>query len=389
MIGTRLAHYEITAHLGSGGMGDVYQATDSKLGRSVAIKVLPEAFIHDADRKARLEREARALASLNHPHIAAIHGLEESGGQSFLVMELAEGETLAERIARGALPVGEALAIAHQVAEGLEAAHEKGIVHRDLKPANIKISSDGRVKILDFGVAKAFQDEKAEVNRSNSPTLSLAATNAGVILGTAAYMSPEQAKGNAVDRRTDVFAFGCVLYEMFTGRPAFDGETVPEILARVLEREPDWNRLPAGLNPRIVEVLHRCFEKDPRKRRRDMGDVLLDLDSPLPTGEVAAPRARRVRVAWMTALALAALAVLSIAYTAYFRFNRSSSDAPEMRVEISTPSTSDPISFATSPDGRSLVFVAIGDGQPRLWLRPLDAVTAEVLAGTEGASYPF
>src|SRR5438093_5596739 len=211
MIGTKLAHYEITSHLGSGGMGDVYQATDSKLGRSVAIKFLPETFSHDSERVARFEREARVLASLNHSNIAAIHGLEESGERKFLVMELVGGETLAERIKRGPIPVNESLEIAKQICEALEAAHEKGVIHRDLKPANVKITPDGKVKVLDFGLSKVFENEPANTVLPNSPTLSIAATNAGVILGTAAYMSPEQAKGMQVDRRTDIFSFGAVL----------------------------------------------------------------------------------------------------------------------------------------------------------------------------------
>src|SRR5437667_5254041 len=246
MIGTRLAHFQITAHLGSGGMGEVYQATDAKLGRSVAIKLLPEAFARDTERVARFEREARVLASLNHPNIAAIYGLEQSGERKFLVMELVDGETLAERITRGPIPVEESLEIAKQICEALESAHEKGIVHRDLKPANVKIMADGKVKVLDFGLAKAMEPNAASATLSNSPTLSMAATNAGIILGTAAYMSPEQAKGRRIDRRTDIFAFGCVLYEMLTGRPAFDGDDVPEILGAILKSEPDWSRLPAG-----------------------------------------------------------------------------------------------------------------------------------------------
>src|SRR5437016_13241126 len=234
MIGTKLAHYEITGHLGSGGMGDVYQATDSKLGRSVAIKFLPETFSHDNDRVARFEREARVLASLNHSNMAAIFGLEESGDRKFLVMERVDGETLAQRIKRGSIPIDESLGIANQICEALESAHEKVIIHRDLKSANVKITPDGKVKVLDFGLAKAFENEPANAALSNSPTLSMAATNAGLILGTAAYMSPEQAKGRAVDKRTDLFAFGWVLYALLMGRAAFDGEDVGEILARVI-----------------------------------------------------------------------------------------------------------------------------------------------------------
>jgi eukaryotic-like serine/threonine-protein kinase len=218
MIATKLAHFQITAHLGSGGMGDVYQATDTKLGRSVAIKFLPEAFSHDTERVARFQREARVLASLNHPNIAAIHGVEEISGRHFLVMELVQGETLAQKVERGPIELHEALSIAAQVAEALEAAHEKGIIHRDLKPANIKVAPDGKVKVLDFGLAKPSETDSAAVSSSNSPTLSMAATQHGVILGTAAYMSPEQARGKAVDKRTDIWAFGVVLCEMITGK---------------------------------------------------------------------------------------------------------------------------------------------------------------------------
>ena len=278
MIGTKLAHYEITQHLGSGGMGDVYQATDSKLGRSVAIKFLPKAFSHDNERVARFQREARVLASLNHPNIAAIHGLEEFGGRKFLVMELVTGETLAERIKRGAIPVDEALGIAKQIARGLEEAHEKGVIHRDLKPANIKISEQAQVKVLDFGLAKAFAGEAGEMNLSNSPTLSMVATNAGVILGTAAYMSPEQAKGKKTDRTTDLWAFGCVLYEMLAGRAAFEGETLGEILGSVFKAEPDWSQLPAETPESIRRLLRRCLQKEPNLRVRDIRDARIEID---------------------------------------------------------------------------------------------------------------
>src|SRR5262245_13147124 len=251
MIGTKLAHFQITAHLGSGGMGDVYQATDTKLGRSVAIKFLPEEFSHDTERVARFQREARALASLNHPNIAAIHGLEEIDSRCFLVMELISGETLADRINRGAIPVEAVLPIAKQIAVALEEAHDKGIIHRDLKPANIKLTPDGEVKVLDFGLAKAYEREPANAALSNSPTLSMAATNAGLILGTAGYMSPEQARGKKVDRRTDVWAFGCVLYELLTGKRAFAGEDVSETLAFVMTRDVAHDALPPATPPAI------------------------------------------------------------------------------------------------------------------------------------------
>jgi serine/threonine protein kinase len=276
MIGSRLAHYEIVSHLGTGGMGEVYQATDTKLGRSVAIKFLSEAFIHDTDRAARFEREARVLASLNDSNIAAIHGIEDSGGRKFLVMELVPGETLADRIRRGPIPVDDALAIGRQVLAALEAAHERGVIHRDLKPANIKITPQGQVKVLDFGLAKAYDTEATPANLSNSPTLSVASTNAGVILGTASYMSPEQAKGRVVGPRTDIFAFGCVLYEMLSGKQAFAGEDIAEILSRVLQREPDWTLLPPSLPPALLQTVRLCLEKDPRKRRGTAGDVRID-----------------------------------------------------------------------------------------------------------------
>src|ERR1700674_1434062 len=256
--GTRLGSYEITAPIGAGGMGEVYQAHDTKLGRDVAIKVLPEAFAHDPERLSRLQREAKMLAALNHPNIATIHGLEQSNGTSYLVMELVAGETLADRVKReGALPIEEALVICKQIAEALEAAHEKGIIHRDLKPANVKVTPEGKVKVLDFGLAKAFAGDAANEDPSNSPTLSMAATMHGVILGTTAYMSPEQAKGKPVDWRTDIWAFGAVLYELITGKPAFHGEDVTDILAAVVKTEPDWQALPAKIPSSIRTLLSR------------------------------------------------------------------------------------------------------------------------------------
>ena len=378
MIGTKLAHYEITSHLGSGGMGEVYQATDFKLGRSVAIKLLPEAFTHDADRAARFDREARVLASLNQPNIAAIHGLEESGERKFLVMELVPGETLAERIRRGPIPADEALPIAIQICDALEAAHEKGVVHRDLKPANVKTTPDGKVKVLDFGLAKAFEAEASNPSLSQSPTLSLAATNAGVILGTAAYMSPEQAKGRAVDKRTDIFAFGCVLYEMLIGRPAFEGEDVPDILGAVLKSEPDWKKLPPNVPPSIRRLLQLCLQKDAKRRRQTATDVRLDIEQALAEralGAVSTP-AQSSRPAWIVATFTALVAVgLVVPATRYLR--EAPPSPPEMRTDIVTPVTIDLVSFALSPDGRQIVFVASGDGPSRLWLRPLDKATAQ------------
>src|SRR6202030_191006 len=258
--GTKLGSYEVLSQIGTGGMGEVYQAHDTKLGRDVANKVLPEAFAHDPEKLSRFQREAKLLASLNHPNIATIHGLEDSNGTSYLVMELVPGENLAERVKReGAVPVEESLTIAKQIAEALEAAHEKGIIHRDLKPANVKLTPEGKVKVLDFGLAKAFAGDTLTEDMGNSPTLSMAATMQGVILGTAAYMSPEQAKGKAVDKRTDIFAFGAVLYELLTGKPAFHGDDVTDILGAVLRMEPDWSRLPEATPAAIRTLLRRCL----------------------------------------------------------------------------------------------------------------------------------
>jgi eukaryotic-like serine/threonine-protein kinase len=297
--GTKLGTYEVVAPIGAGGMGEVYQAHDGNLRRDVAIKVLPEAFAHDPERLSRFRREAQLLAALNHPNIATIHGLEDSGGTSYLVMELVPGENLAERIKQdGAVPVEEALVIAKQIAEALEAAHEKGIIHRDLKPANVKLTPEGKVKVLDFGLAKAFAEDPSTVDMSNSPTLSMAATMHGVILGTAAYMSPEQAKGKAVDKRTDIFAFGAVLYELLTGKQAFHGEDVTDILGAVLRMEPDWSRLPSAVPQKIRDLLRRCLQKDRRQRFHDAGDVRIEIEDGLaaPAGVDApggAPQSRR------------------------------------------------------------------------------------------------
>src|SRR5262245_19547152 len=381
--GTTLGTYEIMELLGKGGMGEVYRARDSKLKRDVAIKALPDEFSRDHDRLSRFQREAEVLASLNHSNIASIYDVQETNESRFLIMELVEGETLAERIARGPLSIDEALDIAKQICEALEAAHEKGIIHRDLKPGNVKILPDGKVKVLDFGLAKAFQEQQS-ITLSNSPTL-ISGSAPGVILGTVAYMSPEQARGRQVGRRTDIFAFGCVLYEMLTGRPAFEGEDTPEILSRVLQREPDWTLLPANVPQRIRELLRLCLEKDVRKRRSDAADVRIDIEQALSgapeTGAVPSDGSRRsARLAWIMAALATIIAIIGIAVA-----RRPTPSPPEMLTEIVTPASTDPLSFAISPDGQQLVFVASGDGVSRLWLRRLAETTAEPLAGTEGA----
>ena len=275
-VGSHIAHYEVTALIGEGGMGQVYRATDTKLNRQIALKILPEAFASDPDRLARFQREAQVLASLNHPGIAAIHGIEESDGQQALVLELVEGPTLADRIAKGPIPLDEALPIAKQIAEALEAAHEAGVIHRDLKPANIKVRDDGTVKVLDFGLAKALEPTP-DGDPSQSPTLTAAATQMGVIMGTAAYMSPEQAAGKDTDKRSDIWSFGVVLFEMLTGQRLFSGETVSHVLGAVLQVEPQWDALPVATPHEVRRLLRRCLRKDRRQRLRDIGDVLDDL----------------------------------------------------------------------------------------------------------------
>src|SRR5712664_3806535 len=269
--GTKLGPYEIVAPLGAGGMGEVYRARDTKLGREVALKLLPPLFAADADRVARFKREAQLLASLNHPHIGAIYGFEDADNVPALVLELVEGDTLYDRVRRGPLPLPEALAVAQQIADALDAAHRAGIIHRDLKPSNIKITPDGVVKVLDFGLAKALAAEGSSSDLSKSPTITAGATIMGAILGTAAYMSPEQARGQPVDKRTDIWAFGCVLFDMLTGGRAFNGATSPDVIASIPERGPDFSLLPAATPPHIVRLLERTLDKDPRTRLRDIG----------------------------------------------------------------------------------------------------------------------
>ena len=281
MIGQTISHYKITSKLGEGGMGEVYRATDTKLNRDVALKVLPEVFAADRERMARFSREAQILASLNHPNIASIYGLEDSDDKHALVLELVEGDTLAERIKSGAIPIEDSLKIALQIAEALEAAHEKGIIHRDLKPANVKITPEGKVKVLDFGLAKTIEGESPAADLTHSPTRTDQMTDVGVIMGTAGYMSPEQARGQVVDKRTDIWAFGCVLYELLSGRSVYSGSTVSDILARVLERDPDWGSLPRETPARIRQLLSRCLEKESRRRLRDIGEAVVALEDQL------------------------------------------------------------------------------------------------------------
>jgi Tol biopolymer transport system component len=377
--GTRVGPYEILAPIGAGGMGEVYRARDIKLGRDVAIKVLPEAFASDADRMARFEREAHMLASLNHPNIAAIYGLEESNGIRALVMELVEGPTLAERIGGRAMPLEEAQPIAKQIADALGAAHEKGIIHRDLKPANVKVSPEGVVKVLDFGLAKAA--EERSVDAQNSPTMTMSPTRAGMILGTAAYMSPEQARGKPVDKRADIWAFGCVLYEMLTGRPAFTGETITDVLAAVVKSEPDWEKVP----PKVWRLLKRCLKKDPKRRLRDIGDAWELLEDQPPAESLG-----HSKLPWAVA---AALAVISIVLGGLFWRVTRPVEHPLMRLSVDFGPDAVAGHFTTvviSPDGTRLVFPAKSpDGKEMLATRLLDETKPVLLSGTENGNDPF
>ena len=406
VAGTKLGPYEITGAIGAGGMGEVYRARDTKLGRDVALKVLPEALAADPERLARMRREAQVLASLNHPNIAAIYGFEDSGRTHALVMELVEGPTLAERIKSGAIPPGEALPMAKQICEGLEYAHERGIIHRDLKPSNVKITAEGNAKILDFGLAKALEGDAVSADISSSPTISRMATQAGIILGTAVYMSPEQAKGKTVDRRADIWSFGCVLYEMLTGETAFSGETVTDTLAAVIKSEPDWSQVPTATPARIRELLQRCLKKDVRQRLQSVGDARIAIDdiisgvaqnsssygATVATVPVSVPR-------WRHALPWAGMAVLAIVAAIFAAGYVARTPRPAQTIvsEIEPP-TGESFAFAgqqaappvLSPDGKKLAFAALGpSGKEQLWVRPLDSATAQPLAGTDGGTFPF
>jgi Tol biopolymer transport system component len=402
--GTKLGSYEVAAQIGAGGMGEVYQAHDTKLGRDVAIKVLPEAFAHDPERLSRFQREAKMLAALNHPNIATIHGLEQSGGTSYLVMELVSGETLAERVKVGPLAIEEALRIAVQIAEALEAAHEKSIIHRDLKPANVKVTPESKVKVLDFGLAKAFAGDTGNDDPSNSPTLSAAATMQGTILGTAAYMSPEQARAKAVDKRTDIWAFGCVLYELLAGRQAFQGETTTEILAAVLRGEPDWQALPETTPFSIRALLRRCLQKEMNKRARDAGDARIEIEEALAapvTAELTttAPTKRFRTLGWRALIFGLSAVLLGAAIAGLAVWNLKPAPAPTLqpvtRTVINLPSgqqlagLENGPAVVLSPDGTRLAYSAFQGGNQQLYLRALDSVEATPIPGTEGAMNPF
>jgi Tol biopolymer transport system component len=397
--GTRLGPYEILAPLGAGAMGEVWRARDAKLDREVALKFLPSFFAEDPERLARFEREAKVLASISHPNIAGIYGFHEHQGIRFLAMEMVAGEELAERLKRGPMPLDDVLDAARQIADALEAAHEQGVVHRDLKPANIKLAPDGKVKVLDFGLAKALETVAASGpgrDSAASPTITSLGTVAGVILGTAAYMSPEQARGKSVDKRSDIWAFGCVLYEMLAGKLAFDGDTISDTMAAVLTRDPDWSAVPQSTPRRLSSLLKRCLRKDPRERVRDIGDARVELSEIAGGGAVTeadpagstAPRRRLwpvVVIATVAGLLLTAVVMERLTKVPPPETLRVMVQAPDKQtLSVQTPD------FTMSPDGSTIAFVASDEsGLAHIWLRSLSSEQTRVVTGTEGASFPF
>ena len=393
-VGRRFGVYEVLAPLGAGGMGEVYRARDTRLGRNVAIKIVPHEFTSLPDRLARCEREARMLAALNHPHIAAIYGIEDDEGIHALVLELVEGETLAERIARGPLPVAHALEIARQIADALDAAHEKGIVHRDLKPANIKITPEGVVKVLDFGLAKLESAGGGQLTAgSESPTVTIDGTRAGLIVGTAAYMSPEQARGLPVDKRTDIWAFGCVLYEMLTGHRAFHGDTLVETLAAILSREPDWAELADDVPITIRRIVQRCVTNDARRRLHDIADARIEIEDALSAKEHPPTTDRRRPTPAVIMAAAAVLLGLGVLVGALFTRSRPAVPSNGLQtVHYTIPVAGMPGDEVPeiSRDGRWIAFVASkSDGSPAIWVRALNEDQPRELPGTSGASLPF
>jgi Tol biopolymer transport system component len=414
-IGQQLGHYEVLSRIGAGGMGEVFRARDTKLARDVALKVLPEAFASHPERLARFRREAQVLAALNHPGIAAIYGVEESANMRALVLEFVHGSTLADRLRHGAMPVSEAMPIARQIAEALEAAHDKGIMHRDLKPANINITPEGVVKVLDFGLAKIFEEEPTDPSLSNSPTVMSAASMPGLILGTPGYVSPEQARGKPVDKRTDVWAFGAVLFEMLTGRPAFTGETVTDVLGAIVHKEPDWRLLPAGMPAALSRLLQRCLTKDIRQRLHDIADARLELEQaiaePVEQSSTAAAGLPRPKWADGRLAVLGLLAAFIVGGAAMFLLQSRTGPPANSSVELSAPLTHtiidlpvaaplalgfrvplegfDSPAVAMSPDGRYVAFVGRSNSDTALFLRPMAGTEVQLIAGSEGAIHPF
>jgi eukaryotic-like serine/threonine-protein kinase len=409
MVGSTISHFKIIDKLGAGGMGEVYRAEDTNLNRHVALKLLPDNISSDPERMARFEREAKLLASLNHPNIAAIYGLEQAEGKRFIVMELVEGVTLAQRLSQGPLPVEETLVICNQIAEGLEAAHEKGVIHRDLKPANVMIAEGDKVKILDFGLAKALSGESQSADASQSPTITEAMTQPGIVLGTAAYMSPEQAKGKAVDKRTDIWAFGCILYECLTGRRAFEGETVTETLAAILRGEPDWRSLPESAPTHIRLLLRRCLNKQANNRWQAVGDIRIELESSIEGANHLLQPAQvsfvRNRLWWIVSLA----AIMGIIFgAALWNWIRSSQPGtgemsrPVIRASLNLPKEA-PLALGShiplvgynspavslSPSGRYLAYVGTSGAETILYLRNMGTGEIQPIAGSEGAIYSF
>ena len=384
--GQQIGPYTILSPLGSGGMGEVYRARDATLDRDVAIKVLPPAFSSDPDRLTRFEREARVLAALNHPNIATIHGVERASGVAALILEVVDGETLAERLEqapfRAGIPVPEAIDIARQTAEALEAAHEKGIIHRDLKPSNVKIRPDGVVKVLDFGLAKAVAAEPHSAEISQSPTMTISRSAEGVLLGTAAYMSPEQAAGKPVDRRADIWAFGAVLYEMVTGTRLIAGESIQELLVAILSREPSLDAVPPDVRP----IVEKCLRKDPRRRWQSIGDVRLALEEGLTAVPARSVSPGSKRLPWI----LVAVLLLALSIVALLQFRESPSERESVQFAVPVPGgDAFTVNFALSPDGKSLAIAATRDGRRQLYVRPIDSTTARAIPDTDGADYPF